>query len=157
MANNTKRNAKGGGTIRKRADGRWEARFSMGFDPKTGKQIQKSVYGQTQKEVRQKLSAALTELDSGTYITPTSMKLGAWLDQWLQAYTGNVKPATKGAYEEHIRVHIKPYLGEVKLAKLTAPMVQNVYNTLLEEKVCLRSPSKIFMAFCTERWNRRIS
>ena len=38
------------------------------------------------------------------------MKLGAWLDQWLQAYTGNVKPATKGAYEEHIRVHIKPYL-----------------------------------------------
>ena len=76
MANNTKRNAKGGGTIRKRADGRWEARFSIGFDPKTGKQIQKSVYGQTQKEVRQKLSAALTELDSGTYITPTSMKLG---------------------------------------------------------------------------------
>ena len=134
LANNTKRNAKGGGTIRKRADGRWEARFSMGFDPKTGKQIQKSVYGQTQKEVRQKLSAALTELDSGTYIAPTSMKLGAWLDQWLQAYTGNVKPATKGAYEEHIRVHIKPYLGEVKLAKLTAPMVQNVYNTLLEEK-----------------------
>ncbi len=134
MANNTKRNAKGGDTIRKRADGRWEARFSMGFDPKTGKQIQKSVYGQTQKEVRQKLSAALTELDSGTYIAPTSMKLGAWLDQWLQAYTGNVKPATKGAYEEHIRVHIKPYLGEVKLAKLTAPMVQNVYNTLLEEK-----------------------
>ena len=106
----------------------------MGFDPKTGKQIQKSVYGQTQKEVRQKLSAALTELDSGTYIAPTSMKLGAWLDQWLQAYIGNVKPATKGAYEEHIRVHIKPYLGEVKLAKLTAPMVQNVYNTLLEEK-----------------------
>ena len=49
-------------------------------------------------------------------------------------YTGNVKPATKGAYEEHIRVHIKPYLGEVKLAKLTAPMVQNVYNTLLEER-----------------------
>lgn len=134
MANNTKRNAKGGGTIRKRADGRWEARFSMGFDPKTGKQIQKSVYGQTQKEVRQKLSAALTELDSGTYIAPTSMKLGAWLDQWLQAYTGNVKPATKGTYEEHIRVHIKPYLGEVKLVKLTAPMVQNVYNTLLEER-----------------------
>ena len=56
MANNTKRNAKGGDTIRKRADGRWEARFSMGFDPKTGKQIQKSVYGQTQKEVLQKLS-----------------------------------------------------------------------------------------------------
>ena len=93
LATRKTKGAKGGGTIRQRPDGRWEARYTLGIDPGTGKQIQKSVYGQTQKEVRQKLSAALTELDSGTYIAPTSMKLGAWLDQWLQAYTGNVKPA----------------------------------------------------------------
>ena len=36
MRSNTK-NAKGGGTIRKRSDGRWEARFTTGIDPKTGK------------------------------------------------------------------------------------------------------------------------
>ena len=53
MRSNTK-NAKGSGTIRKRSDGRWEARYTTGIDPKTGKQTQKSVYGKTQKEVRQK-------------------------------------------------------------------------------------------------------
>ena len=53
MKSNTK-NAKGSGTIRKRSDGRWEARYTTGIDPKTGKQTQKSVYGKTQKEVRQK-------------------------------------------------------------------------------------------------------
>ena len=53
MANKkTTKNAKGAGTIRKRPDGRWEGRYSVGFDPKTGKQIQKSVYGSSQKEVR---------------------------------------------------------------------------------------------------------
>ena len=40
--------AKGGGTIRQRPDGRWEARYTLGIDPGTGKQIQKSVYGKTQ-------------------------------------------------------------------------------------------------------------
>ncbi len=49
MKSNTK-NAKGSGTIRKRSDGRWEARYTTGIDPKTGKQTQKSVYGKTQKK-----------------------------------------------------------------------------------------------------------
>ena len=57
MTTKATKNAKGGGTIRKRSDGRWEARYTLGIDPKTGKQIQKSVYGKTQKEVRQKLTA----------------------------------------------------------------------------------------------------
>ena len=66
MKSNTK-NAKGSGTIRKRSDGRWEARYTTGIDPKTGKQTQKSVYGKTQKEVRQKLTEVTAEIDAGTY------------------------------------------------------------------------------------------
>lgn len=52
MACKVKKVPNGGGTIRKRSDGRWEARYTNGFDPKTGKQIQKSVYGKTQADVR---------------------------------------------------------------------------------------------------------
>lgn len=66
-----KKSAKGGGTIRQRPDGRWEARFTIGRDPGTGRQIQRSVYGATQKEVRQKLAQAVAALDNGTYTTPT--------------------------------------------------------------------------------------
>ena len=82
----TTKNAKGAGTIRKRPDGRWEGRYSVGFDPKTGKQIQKSVYGSSQKEVRQKLTQVTAELDEGIYIEPTSLKVGTWLDIWLKDY-----------------------------------------------------------------------
>lgn len=38
-----KRNAQGSGSIRKRPNGRWEARYTAGRDPGTGKQIQKSI------------------------------------------------------------------------------------------------------------------
>ena len=128
------RNAKGAGTIRKRKDGRWEARYSLGFDPKTGKQLQKSVYGQTQKEVRQKLTQIMSDIDEGIYVEPTAMKVSTWLDIWLKEYTGNVKPATYSAYEEHVRVHIKPHVGEVRLTRLAPHMVQTMYNYLLEEQ-----------------------
>ena len=51
-----KRGANGAGTIKKRSDGRWEGRFTAGYDTKTGKQIQKSVFRE-----RAKIVAARTE------------------------------------------------------------------------------------------------
>ena len=77
------RNAKGAGMIRQRTDGSWEARYTAGRDPGTGKQIQKSIYGKTQREVRKKLTEKLAQLDQGVYFEPTKTTLGAWLDIWL--------------------------------------------------------------------------
>ena len=50
LATRKQKEPKGGGTIRQRPDGRWEARYTTGIDPKTGKQTQKSVYGKTQRK-----------------------------------------------------------------------------------------------------------
>ena len=81
--------ASGAGTIRKKTVTRsgkeytyWEARFTVGRDPGTGKQIQRSITGKTQKEVAQRLKTATLAVDQGTYITPTKMTVGAWLDTW---------------------------------------------------------------------------
>lgn len=52
-----RKRANGEGSIRKRSNGTWEARIMLGVDPKTGKKISKSLYGKTQKEVRDKLAA----------------------------------------------------------------------------------------------------
>ena len=46
-----KRRANGEGNIRKRSDGRWEGRYTAGYDPVTGKRIIKNVLGKTQGEV----------------------------------------------------------------------------------------------------------
>ena len=62
----SRRNAPGAGNIRKKIihkNGQeyvyWEARLTVGFDPGTGKQIQRSFTGKTQKEVRERLQAAV--------------------------------------------------------------------------------------------------
>ena len=44
----SKRRANGEGNIRKRKDGRWEGRYTAGYDPESGKRIIKNVLGKTQ-------------------------------------------------------------------------------------------------------------
>lgn len=124
------RAAQGAGTIRQRKDGRWEARYTVGRDPGTGKQIQRSVYGATQQEVRKKLAQATTALDSGTYKEPCKMTVGEWLDVWARDYLGGVKPFTVVSYTGHIKNHIKPALGSVRLETLNAHTIQRLYNGL---------------------------
>ena len=106
------RAAQGAGTIRQRKDGRWEARYTVGRDPGTGKQVQRSVYGATQQEVRKKLAQLTAALDVGTYKEPCKMTVGQWLDIWAAGYLGGVKPSTAFLYGEQIRLHIKPALAE---------------------------------------------
>lgn len=131
MPRKTTRNPQGGGTIRRRSDGRWEARFTVGRDPGTGKQIQKSVYGKTQGEVRKKLQAACSALDNGLYMEQEQITLAQWLDIWLEQYAKKeIKPLTFKTYEEQCKNHLKPCLGAVRLSALNAHSIQTMYNRL---------------------------
>ena len=78
--------AAGSGTIRKKTVTRngkqyvyWEARYTTGYDPGTGRQIQRSVTGKTQKEASQKLKKATAAIDAGTYTAPSRMTVGAFM------------------------------------------------------------------------------
>lgn len=129
--------AAGTGTIRKKTVTRkgkeytyWEARFTTGYDPGTGKQIQRSITGKTQKEVAKKLKEATAAIDTGTYTAPSKMTVGEWLDIWAKEYLGGVKPRTADSYKATIRLHLKPGLGSLKLESLAAHTIQNFYNSL---------------------------
>ena len=56
-----KKRANGEGNIRKRKDGRWEGRYTAGYDEKTGKRLIKNVLGKTQAEVKEKLAKAVAQ------------------------------------------------------------------------------------------------
>ena len=127
------RAAQGDGTIRHRSDGRWEARYTVGRDPGTGKQLQKSIYGASQDEVRRKLKEITQQIDTGTYTAPSKMKLGQWLDIWTAEYLGDVKPSTAHLYSEDVRLYLKPALGAVTLEALDAHTIQRVYNRLTKK------------------------
>lgn len=125
------RNAQGGGTIRQRANGLWEARYTVGRDPGTGKQIQRSIYGSTQKEVRQKLAQITASIDKGTYQTPNKITVSAWMDEWLTTFCENkVKPLTLQSYRASIKNHIVPAIGAMELQAVKGSHVQRLYNSM---------------------------
>lgn len=132
-----KKNAKGGGTIRKKTVTRsgkeytyWEARITTGRDPGTGKQIQRSFTGKTQKEVRERMQAAAVEVNQGTYTAPQRMTTGQWMDTWQRDYLGALKPCTVRTYRGAVRNHILPGLGAIRLVELHPHMIQGFINGL---------------------------
>lgn len=140
MPRKSTRAAQGSGTIRKKTVTRsgkqyayWEARVTTGRDPGTGKQIQRSFSGKTQKEVREKMQAAAVAVDQGTYQDPSSLTVGEWMDTWIREYLGDVKPHTVASYKGQAKNHIKPAIGSVKLQALTAPQIQKFYNGLKKD------------------------
>lgn len=131
------RSANGTGNIRKKVVTKkgkeytyWEARYTAGYDQGTGKQVQRSITGKTQKEVAQKLREALYEHDQGLDTLSTNMTVRDWLTAWEKDYLGDVKESTAHLYAENIRLYIRPGLGAVKLKDLTSHTIQKFYNRL---------------------------
>jgi hypothetical protein len=112
------RRGNGEGSVRKRKDGRWEARYTVhGADgPK-----QRTVYGKTRKEVSKKLTDAMAGRDKGLVFDSKSLTVGEFLKRWL---TDVVRPSkahrTHAAHRQQVETHVIPVLGRVKLSALRA-------------------------------------
>jgi len=124
------RNASGSGSVRQRKDGKWEGRYSNGVSPGTGKPIRKSVYGATQREVVDKLTAIKAGIDAGTFIEPSKLTVSMWLNIWVAEYLGEVKQRTAQEYKGTCRLYLKHEVGASKLSALSAHMIQTMYNRL---------------------------
>ena len=129
-----KRRANGEGNIRKRKDGRWEGRYTIGRDPKTGKAVIKNVLGRTQAEVKEKLKRAIDENRGLDVIKSGEYTVGKWLDLWYESYAKvKMRPSSYLTYRGYIDNHIKPYIGNISLSKLTTLDLQTLYKKLLTE------------------------
>jgi integrase len=60
--------------------------------------------------------------------------------QWLDDADGRLERATVESYRQHLRDHIVPYIGTVKIADLTVPLVREFIDRLRADQ---RSPAMI--------------
>ena len=128
-----KKRANGEGNIRKRKDGRWEGRYTAGYDPKTGKRIIRNVLGKTQAEVKEKLAQAQQETAGLDVGRSEDYTVATWLRSWYELYAKpNVRPATADRYHLIIETYTIPRIGKIKLKKLTSRDLQKLYKDLME-------------------------
>jgi integrase len=127
------RRGPGEGNVYRRADGRWVARLQLGYSG--GRRLRKHFYGLTRREVQDKLDRAKLDVQQGLPVgVDGRLTLAEYLRQWLaDVVRPSVRPSTYTAYEMHVRLHLVPELGRVRLAKLTPQQVQSLLNRKLAE------------------------
>ena len=116
------RRGQGEGSIKKRTDGRWEARLELGYQG--GKRRRKYICGKTRQDVQRKLAQARRQLEDYGQIPGEQATVGGFLRDWLAHTKNTVRASTYRDYEAICRLHITPHLGKVRLARLTAQDVQ---------------------------------
>ena len=128
-----KRRPQGDGTIRKRSDGRWEARIIIGHK-NDGSPMYKSAFAKTQKSALKQLHQLIDLYRDVELTEDCRMTLGEWLDKWLDEYMiFTVRESTLNAYRSMVEHQVKRFIGNKQLSSLTTADIQKFYNKIKKE------------------------
>jgi integrase len=120
------------GQIRKRGKS-WAVIVYLGRNPQTGQKRRKWYTHATKREAEAHLAQVLVQVQAGAGVPPSKLLLGDYLDRWLQDYArGMLAATTLRSYEETVRLHLAPALGDAPLARLSAPTIQAYLNQKLQ-------------------------
>lgn len=109
----------------------WYARVCWSED---GARRQKHVSAPTKRACEDLVRATLTAADAGAVARDAKRTVGEELDDWLRASAARLKPQTHRAYADAVRLHVKPALGDVPLAKLRPADIERAWQAKLDAR-----------------------
>lgn len=125
-----------GENIRKRKDGRWEARYTI-YDVRKEKRVGKSVYGHTYDEAKKKRADIMYLLENPPEKTSSDVGMskrslsknvlfGTAAEEWLDMIKADnrIKLSTYEKYSMVYHAHLKRALGEARLDELTDAFIK---------------------------------
>ena len=137
----SKKRGNGEGSITKRKDGRWMARYTVhtAKGPK-----RRHVYGKTRKEAADKLAKVLSDRVEGIVYDDENTTVGEYLDAWLKgAVRGSIRQSTYDRDAYLVENHVKPVLGRIRLKNLSSAHVQGFYRDRLDSGLSASTVHKI--------------
>jgi integrase len=111
----------------------------MGLDAKEKRRyLNKTIKGK-KKDAQDYLSKTLTEISTGTFIEPSSLTVGEYLDKWLEvAARPRVSRRTADGYAGLLERYVRAPLGGIKLDSLRALDIQKVYGEMQARSLSAR-------------------
>ena len=122
------------GTMRSRRHGVWEIRISAGRDPVTGKrrEISRTIKG-NQRDAQRALNELAVEVDRGSFFG-SSTTFAQLCDRWIMLAQTDLSPVTVRNYENLLKNHILPALGDLPLKNINTVDIDNLYCELQKRK-----------------------
>lgn len=97
----------------------------IGQDPKTGKRKQLTRTFDGIRKAEAELARILTEVHTGSYVAPSKITVGQYLDDWLLTATAEVEAATARNYRDAL-LPVRERLGAKPLRQLTTKDVEEL-------------------------------
>ncbi len=73
------------------------------------------------------------EVNNGKYIKPGKLSVGAFMDRWLEEWSKpNMAASTHRGFEQQVKNHVKPVLGELLLTSLNKFKISEYYSDRLK-------------------------
>ncbi|QIN83689.1 tyrosine-type recombinase/integrase [Rubrobacter tropicus] len=128
--------------IKRRKDGRYEAKYSVETDTGTKR---RSIYGKSREEVAVKLAKAIEDAkDQTPKVKPTELTIKEFLEGLHdQTVRHAVKRRTYESYRCIVGRHIVPAIGNVKLRELSTRNVQDFYGALLNRGLSAKTVTNV--------------
>jgi integrase len=137
------RRGNGEGSIYQRQDGVWCAVVSIGNDEK-GKLKKKYIYAGTRTEVIKKMSDFTGKMQRNMASAANKYTIGELMLEWLLVFKKHaVTPRTFENNIRNFRLHIEPYIGNMKIDEVTPSVIQNIFNQLFLKGLAVPTVKKI--------------
>lgn len=124
----SRRRPYGEGSIFKVGD-RWRAQMNLGTV--NGKRRRMTFVSSTRTDAQAQLVAALAAQRRGMVARGAPMSVGDFLDSWLEGL--DVREGTLVAYRQKVELHVKPLLGSIRLDRLTAQQLDELFRAKSRE------------------------
>mgnify|MGYP000250479309 CR=1 FL=1 len=119
------------GSVVKKGD-RWYVKIELDPEPGNGKRRQKWHSGyRTKRDAERARVDLLSKFDRGEYVEPSHQSLGEFLTEWLVAIEPTIRLSTFDSYSRNVKNHVIAHIGNVRLAKVDAGVLNGLYATLL--------------------------
>ncbi|MCO4483910.1 Integrase/recombinase, phage associated [Streptococcus infantarius subsp. infantarius] len=105
----------------------------LGTDCMTGKQVYTTISAPTKKELKQKREFKINEFKENGYTRHKSVSVKNYRELselWLKNHKLEVKPQTYSQTVSELKTHLLPVFGNIRVEKITLPMVQVFVNRI---------------------------
>jgi integrase len=118
------RRSHGSGGIQRRRKNSWRLRYYEGDE-----RHERTFVG-TRKEAAAKLRSLMESVANGTHIAADEKTLGQWVDEWIALKAAERQHKTVFRYQDLLKKHVIPVLGDRQLQQIKPIEVQKLYAEL---------------------------
>jgi integrase len=120
------------GHVRRRGARSWELKFDVGVDAKGNRKTRYASFRGTKRDAELELARLIAQNASGEGIDPSRATVSEFLERWERDWaTANVGLKTLERYRGLLKLYVKPRIGAMRLQKLRAVHLNELYTALL--------------------------